>query len=141
MKYRVCKMADGNGDEWYQVQSSRYGLFWKWDCSWPWVSMDSFDLRLSPKHKYQSPRRFDTIEDARHHIGELRNESLAKEVRLVDVISDAPQRVVEDVLVDMASQPTLAYATPDLVPPADPVVTETKPTKKKAPRRGRKKTS
>lgn len=134
MKYRVCKMADGNGDEWFQVQSSRYGLLWKWDCSWPWATK-VLKIGESVPTKYESPRRFDTLSEARAHIGEVMHDDLAKQVRIVDVLSDVPAAVEFADVTQM-----FAYAaTPGLATPADPVVTETKPAKKKAKPRGRKK--
>lgn len=29
MKYKICKMQDGNGKEWYQVKKKGW-LFWRW---------------------------------------------------------------------------------------------------------------
>lgn len=135
MRYRVCQMQDGNGDVWFQVQSSRYGFFWRWDCSWPW-KMKVLDIGEAVAMSYDSPRRFDTIEEARAHIADVKHADFAKQVRVVDVLSDMPKAVAYDVDVT-----TLFAYTPDVLPPPEPVVTETKPTTKKAAKRGRKKTS
>jgi hypothetical protein len=131
-------MEDGNGDQWYQVQTTRYGFFWKWDCSWPWLSVGSIGGggELAARLKYDSPRRFETIEEAREHIAQVKHDDLSKHVKVVDVFSDRPPAMEYADVTQM-----FAYAaTPDVEPPAEPVVTETKPTKKKA-KRGRKKTS
>jgi hypothetical protein len=136
VKYRVCKMQDGNGDEWFQVQSSRYGFFWRWDCSWPWATK-FIGVSDSAAVAYRSPRRFETIDEAREHIAQVKHDDLSKLVKIVDVFSDRPPAVEFADVTHM-----FAYAaTPDLSTPADPVVTETKPAKKKAPKRGSKKTS
>ena len=137
MKYRVCQMQDGNGDVWFQVQSSRYGFFWRWDCSWPWTTK-VLDIGEAVAMSYDSPRRFDTLEEARAHIADIKHRDLAKQVRIADVFSDMPTAVTYAVDVTKL----FAYsATPDVTTPPEPVVTETKPTTRKATRRGRKKTS
>ncbi len=139
MRYRVCQMQDGNGDVWFQVQSSRYGFVWRWDCSWPWTTK-VLDIGEAVTMSYDSPRRFDTIEEARAHIADVKHRDLAQQVRIADVFSDMPTAVTYAVDVDVTK--LFAYdATPDVTAPPEPVVTETTPTSKKAVKRGRKKTS
>ena len=60
MKYKICKLQDGNGKEWYQVKRKGWWLFWRWAR----YSVGPLELPLILIH------RFDTFELAQKWVDE-----------------------------------------------------------------------
>jgi len=78
MKYKICKLQDANGKEWYQIKV-KWWIFWynyekstyfNYDCGfWEFVG-----------------DRFDTAEEARETINKLIIQDKAKQIQLLKCV-------------------------------------------------------
>ena len=76
MKYKICKLVDGNGKEWYQVKEKRL-LFWKW------IKVARGPLEIA----YYEPLTFNTFSKAKEWIADLQKCSeYGKKSRKIKVV-------------------------------------------------------
>lgn len=61
MKYKICKLVDGNDKEWYQVKKKGW-LFWRW------IKVARGPLEIA----YYEPLTFDTFNKAQDWLQDLK---------------------------------------------------------------------
>lgn len=78
MKYKICKLVNGNGNEWYQVKIKGW-LFWHW----------AYDTNfVGGEFCVQNFRRtFDTFDDAKKYIEDLNRFKNSFKTKVVECIN------------------------------------------------------
>lgn len=75
MKYKICKLQNGNGNEWYQVKIKGW-LFWRWAYRTKFVGGRICYPKLS----------FDTFDDAKKYIEDLKKFKNTFKTKLVECV-------------------------------------------------------
>ena len=77
MKYKICKLVDGNGKEWYQVKIKGW-LFWHWAYYSKFVGGEFVvqNFRIT----------FDTFDDAQKYIEDLKKLKNSYKIKVVECV-------------------------------------------------------